>query len=490
MSFSCQQIDYITGLVHEMCKLPAETSWLGFKHNNSDPSMIGMRISALSNSAALDGKSTAYLIWGVEDGTHRLVGTSFDPMTAKIGNEALENWLRHSITPSLHFIFHSIHIGDLPVVVLEIPRATHAPIQFKGIEYIRSTSYTKSLKEFPEMERKLWQIFEITPFESLPATEEISPEEVLRLIDYPAYFDLMGMDLPTSRDQILARLKSENLIAITDSGKWRILNLGALLFAKSLADFRGLARKALRVIHYQGCTRIATLHEQMGSKGYANGFEGLISYINGRLPHNEVLGTALRKDVPMFPEMSIRELVANALIHQDFSQTGTGPMIEIFENRLEITNPGLPLIDTDRFLDSPPKSRNETLASLMRRIGICEERGSGIDKVVHETEPFQLPAPRFETTPLHTRAVLFAHKDFEAMTTQERVQACYLHACLRYMLRDYMTNESLRERFGVTSEKIAAISRTISSAKKSGIIHPADISQGNKFARYIPHWGR
>ncbi len=490
MSLSHPPTDYLTSLLHELCKLPAETSWLEFKHNNEDPTMIGERISALSNSAALEGKSTAYLVWGVEDGTHRLVGTTFDPILAKVGNEALENWLRRSLTPPLHFAFHSIELNGLRIVILEIPRATHTPIQFKGTEYIRSSSYTKKLKDFPEMERELWRVFEKTPFESLPATEELTAEELLRLFDYPAYFDLMGMDLPTNREQILARLQSENLISPTDSGKWRILNLGALLFAKSLADFPALARKALRVIHYQGRTRIVTLHEQMGGKGYANGFEGLISYINGRLPHNEVLGTALRKEVPMFPEMSIRELVANALIHQDFSQTGTGPMIEIFDDRLEITNPGVPLIDTDRFLDSPPKSRNEALASLMRRIGICEERGSGIDKVVHETEVFQLPAPRFETTPLHTRAVLFAHKDFETMTTAERVQACYLHACLRYMLRDYMTNESLRERFGVTSARIAAISRIIASAKKAGLIHPADETQGNKYARYIPHWGR
>lgn len=481
---------YLMSLVQELRKLPAETMWLEFKHNNSDPTMIGERISALSNSAALEGKSNAYLVWGIEDGTHRVVGTSFDPILAKVGNEALENWLRHSLTPPLHFAFHAVDLDGLHVVVLEIPRAAHTPIQFKGSEYIRSASYTKKLKDFPEMERELWRVFEMTPFERLTATGELTPEEVLRLIDYPAYFDLIGMDLPSNRDQILARTQSENLISNTDSGKWRILNLGALLFAKSLADFPSLSRKALRVIHYQGRTRIVTLHEQMGSKGYANGFEGLISYINGRIPHNEILGTALRKEVPMFPEMSIRELVANALIHQDFSQTGTGPMIEIFDDRLEITNPGLPLIATDRFLDSPPKSRNEALASLMRRIGICEERGSGIDKVVHETEIFQLPAPRFETTPLHTRAVLFAHKDFEMMTTPERVHACYLHACLRYLFRDYMTNESLRERFGVSSEKIAAMSRIIASTKKAGLIHPADEAQGNKFARYIPHWGR
>ncbi len=88
----------------------------------------------------------------------------------------------------------------------------------------------------------------------------------------------------------------------------------------------------------------------------------------------------------MFPELAIRELVANALIHQDFSVTGAGPTVEIFDDRIDITNPGEPLVDTQRFLDTPPRSRNEALASLMRRARICEERGSGIDKVVLEVE--------------------------------------------------------------------------------------------------------
>lgn len=334
----------------------------------------------------------------------------------------------------------------------------------------------------------MWRVFERAPFERLPAYENVSSEKVVRLLDYPAYFDLMGLDLPTNRSGILDRLEKESLIARSDSGAWNILNLGALLFAKELASFPTLKRKALRVIHYKGSHRIETLHEQVGNRGYANGFEGLIGFINARIPHNEVLGSALRKEVPMFPELSIRELVANALIHQDFFQTGTGPMIEIFENRLEITNPGIPLIDTDRFLDSPPKSRNEALASMMRRMGICEERGSGIDKVVYETEFFQLPAPIFQTTPEHTRATLFAHKEFEAMSTGERVHACYLHACLRYLMHDYMTNESLRERFGLSAEKSATVSKIFTAAKKKGLIVPAESSQSLKYARYLPHW--
>ena len=96
----------------------------------------------------------------------------------------------------------------------------------------------------------------------------------------------------------------------------------------------------------------------------------------------------------MYPELAVRELVANAVIHQGFSLRGTGLMIEMFADRMEITNPGEPLIQTERFIDSPPRSRNEALASFMRWVGVCEERGSGFDKVVSMTELYQLPAPK------------------------------------------------------------------------------------------------
>src|SRR5690606_3908671 len=137
----------------------------------------------------------------------------------------------------------------------------------------------------------------------------------------------------------------------------------------------GLKRKAMRVVAYKGDDRIQAEREQEGGKGYAAGFEGLIGYVNTLVPTNEVIEQALRKTVPMYPELAVREVVANAIIHQDFSVTGAGPMVEIFKNRMEITNPGEPLVSTDRFVDTPPKSRNEALASLMRRFGVCEERG-------------------------------------------------------------------------------------------------------------------
>ena len=163
-------------------------------------------------------------------------------------------------------------------------------------------------------------------------------------------------------------------------------------------------------------------------------------------------------------------------------------MIEIFADRMEITNPGVPLVDTQRFLDSPPRSRNEALASFLRRIGICEERGSGIDKVVFQTEFFQLPAPAFEVTPEHTRAVLFGHKDFKDMSKEDRIRACYLHCCLKYVNREPMNNTSLRERLGVEEKNSAMVSRIIKPAVDKGIIRPYDPDAGTKAMRYIPFW--
>ena len=217
-------------------------------------------------------------------------------------------------------------------------------------------------------------------------------------------------------------------------------------------------------------------------------YSGLIDFITTLLPSNEVIGQALRKTVPIFPELAIRELVANALIHQDFHLTGTGPMVELFASRMEITNPGLPLVQTDRFLDSPPKSRNETLAAFMRRIGVCEERGSGVDKVVAQTELYQLPAPLFETTDEHTRVVLFAHQELKEMDKSDRVRACYLHACLRYVQSDYLTNASLRYRFGIEEKNKATASRYIREALEEGMIRPVNEEAARKMMKYVPFW--
>ena len=132
--------------------------------------------------------------------------------------------------------------------------------------------------------------------------------------------------------------------------------------------------------------------------------------------------------------------------------------------------------------------RREGVASMMRRIGFCEERGSGIDKVVVQTEIYQLPAPIFEAFDEHTRTVLFAYREFKEMDREEKVRACYLHAVLKHLNRQPMSNTTLRDRFGIDPQNSATASRIIKQAVEAGVIKPYDETAGSKAMRYVPHW--
>lgn len=470
--------------------LPTETEWVEFKHNRADPEEIGEYLSALSNAAVLHDQQRAWLVWGVSDGDHNVVGTSFKPRKAKVGNQDLEGWLSTKVFPRLDFRIHEFEYPQgLPVVMFEIFPCWHTPVRFGDVEFIRVGSTKRRLKDYPEKERGLWDRFRRTPFEKAICQENVSGQRVLELIDYPGVFELLGISLPEGRAAILEKLVQERVITAASGDAFHITNLGAILFAKRLSDFETLSRKAVRVITYREKNRVQTLREQVGTKGYANGFEGIVRYVNDQLPSNEVLGQAFRREFRMYPEVAIRELVANALIHQDFSVTGDGPKVEIFSDRVEITNPGRPLIDTLRFVDEPPQSRNEVLAALMRRMNICEERGSGIDKTLFEIELHQLPAPDFRVTDHHTVALLFAAMPLDRMEKRDRIRACYLHACLKQVSNEAMTNESLRKRLDIADKDYPKASRIIREAIEANLVKPHDPdNRSRKHAKYLPFW--
>jgi ATP-dependent DNA helicase RecG len=451
----------------------------------------GERISALANGACLFNQQNGYLVFGVKDGLQTIEGTSFKPSFHKQKGQELETWLLQRLNPRIDFRIYEFTYADAQekksMVIFEIPAALHQPVKFIHVGYIRIGSYTRILSEFPEKEAKIWNKKGVKAFEEELAKRNISAEEVISLLDTQSYFDLLKLPYPTNRESVLEKFESEKFIKSL-SGKFQITNLGAILFAKNMDDFDLLSRKEVRIIVYKGKNRVFTEREQTGKKGYAIGFEELINFKNSQLPANEEIGRAFRKDARMYPEIAIRELVANALIHQDFKTTGISPMIEIFPDRIEFTNPGLPLITTNRFIDEY-QSQNEILASFMRRIGICEEKGSGIDKVIFNAELYQLPAPDFQVQEKHTKSIMYSFKDLNDMDKNDKNRATYQHACLCYVSNEKMTNQSLRERFKIEEKNSAIASRIIRDALQSKLIKEDDPeSNSRKFAKYIPYW--
>lgn len=372
------------------------------------------------------------------------------------------------------------------VLVFSIPgRPRGTAYQYEGAYWMRAGEELTGMSE-----DRLRAIFaEGQPdWLSLPALKDCDDEKVIQLLDTQSYFDLLHLPYPVNRAGVLERFESEKLIE-KQGASWTITNLGGVLFAKKLESFDLLKRKAARVIVYEGNNKLKTKLDKPGTKGYAVGFQGLVEFINGLVPSNEVIEQALRKEVKMFPEIAVRELVANALIHQDFTETGTSVVIEIYNDRMEISNPGKPFISPERFIDEY-QSRNERLADLMRRLGICEEKGSGVDKVIQAAEAYQLPAPDFRVGEKRTSVVLFAHQDIEDMDRNDRIRACYQHCCLRYVMNEHMTNQSLRERFKLPEGKTATVSQIISATVDAGKIKLADPSQtSTRYRSYVPFWG-
>lgn len=473
-------------LVKKLVESSSEEACVEYKHNNSDNELIGKYISALANSATMAEKEKAYLIYGISD-NRDIVGTTFDPSTAKHGNEVFENWLRRGLSEWASFNIEKTVIDGKDIVIFEIMQAISHPIKFKKVAYTRRGSSLKELEDCADEQKKLWIKLNNKNYEKQNCRADLNEQEVIKLIDYPKMFDMLSKDLPANRNEIVLEMKNRNIIKEQCDGLYAITMMGALLFGKKLDDFDSIKRKAIRVIEYEGINKLKTKKEQIGSYGYAVGFEGLVNYILSQVPANEDMSTPIRKNQYDFPELAIRELVANALIHQDLTIAGAGPMVELYEDRLEISNPGLPLVDVNRIINVPPRSRNEDIAAMMRLLGVCEERGSGYDKIINDIEKHRLPPPMFVQDYDNFKIILYKYKPFSELSKSQKRYATYLHACLLYESNQFMTNSSLRERFGLADSSSANISRLIKECVECEMIALVE-ETSNKYKQYAPYW--
>lgn len=475
-------------LIKELIKLPNETETVEFKHNNFDPEMIGSDISALANSAANRGKNQSYMVWGVNNETHDIVGTNYNRFSKLAKNQKIDSWLKNTISKNADFDFFDAEIDGKKLVVLIIQKAVGQPVTFKKNSFIRIGSYTKPLRDYPAVEAQLWDKLRLNNFEKIAAKSELHKDEIFQYLDFTCYFDLQNIPIPTNQDGILHYMLEDSIVLKQDNGLYSITNLGAVLFAKRIADFPSVSRKAIRVVQYEDDTKLKILKEYNGIRGYAVGFEGLIGFLEALLPSEEVITETVRKSVTKYPMIALREIIANALIHQDFTIPGTSPLVEIFTSRIEITNPGTPLVDINRFIDNPPKSRNEILSGLMRRLKMCEELGSGWDRIALECELKQLPAPKINLYEENTKVILFSELPFANIPHEDKLWTCYLHSCLKQVTHEGLTNSSLRQRFGLEEKSSAPISRLIKEAVEKGLIKAFDPDTAPKHMKYVPFW--
>ncbi|MBK7547308.1 MAG: putative DNA binding domain-containing protein [Hylemonella sp.] len=427
-------------------------------------------------------------VFGVAN-SGQLVGVD-QAAVAQIAN-SLANLGRDAVEPPLALDHAVVDFKGISILLVHVPEQAIKPVHRRGktIEesWVRSGGTTRKASR---QEVGALMLNSATPrWEELRASSLLTLEDVLGRLDVATIAKLLERPVPTESAELSQWLLAEGL-AVADGRGFYITNFGAIAAARKLDEFGSLERKRIRVIRYRGTNKVETIDELPGNRGYAVGFEGLIGYLKRALPHSEVIQQSLRTEVSVYPEIALRELIANALIHQDFTVTGAGPMVEIYDDRIEVTNPGtlLPGKRPDRLIGTTPESRNELLASSFRRYRICEERGTGFQKVVGAIELFGLPPLVFTLQENAFRVTLFAPRKFTDMSQTERIEACYQHAVLQYLSSSTLTNTTVRERFKLHEKYRNQITNLIGDAVAAGRIKRKDAGNGKKFAEYLPYW--
>ena len=398
-------------------------------------------------SAFANQPGGGYLVFGVDS-----AGTpaGVDVKTVETTVNQLANLGRAGLEPPLALDHAVENCESVRLLFIHVPESAVKPVHLrgKGLEdaFIRSGGTTRKASR---QEIGTLMLNSRTPhWEELHASLLLADTEFSDKLNIEPVIKMLERPAPSTLEETLSWMAGERFITREPSGGGYITNLGAISTAGKLADFPDLSRKAMRVVVYNGLNKAKTKHEQEGTKGYAVSFQGLLQFVMLQLPQSEIIEKALRRKNTVYPEIALREIIANALIHQDFSISGAGPLIEIFDDRIEISNPGglLPSKRLDRLIGTQPESRNEQLARAFRRYKICEERGSGLLKAGLQVEIYGLPPIEFAAGPNHFKVTLYAPRTFAQMSARERLEACYQHAVLKHFSDSAMTNKSLRER--------------------------------------------
>jgi ATP-dependent DNA helicase RecG len=253
-----------SALLRRLLREPGEAEWLEFKHNNCDPDEIGRCTSACANASMLSGIDRAFIVFGIENGTKRQLGTNVKLESLKKGAEGFRNWLTRQLTPRLLIEFVDFDYRAKHFSIISIEPSYDRPVAFSGEEYIRIGEHIKRLKEFPEYEKALWLATTRHKFEAAIAMSHQSQTAVLELLDTDRYYVLSEEEKPHGADEVMKRFVTRGFIKDDMEGGYDITNLGAVLFARDLRNFASVAGKSVRVIRYTARDKRASDLEQEG----------------------------------------------------------------------------------------------------------------------------------------------------------------------------------------------------------------------------------
>jgi len=383
-------------ILSELRQLPEETEWVEFKKDKYKPQEIGEYISALSNSACLHNKERGYLVFGIEDETHKIVGTHFKPKQTKVGNEELENWLARLLSPRIDFLIYELPYRNEPIVLFEIDATANTPVKFSGVSYIRVGSYKKKLSDYPEKERKIWSKkigYDWSTMSCKGATiDDLDPEALLRARkEFKQKHPDLANEVDVWDDQTFL-----NKAKVTKRG--RVTRTAIILLGKEESE------------HFLSPS-VATItwilrDDQDLDKDYAHfgppfilNVDRLFAKLRNLKYRYLPSGRLFPIDITQYDPWVIREALHNCIAHQDYELRGRISIIEkpdeLMFNNVGSFIPGD--VETVIYQNWPPDIyRNLFLAQAMVNLNMIDTIGSGIRRMFQKQKQRFFPLPDYD----------------------------------------------------------------------------------------------
>ncbi len=352
-------------LLDELRSYDAEREWFEFKENWFDQTQLGQYISALSNSAAIEGRKNAYFVWGIHNDTHAITGTTFNS-NMDIKNEPLKHFLARQVSPDLNFTFEETTYEGKKVVVLTIPAAKTVPTSFENERFIRIGSSKESLRKYPEKESYLFDVLRhgFPTIENTPSKyQELTFEKLI------IYYGAKGLKLNPDTFK-------KNLNLLTENGKYNIL-------AQLLSDNSHIP---VRVAIFAGSTKADKLYSirEFGNQCILYTLDEVLRYgdVLNIIQADEKNRIVERKELPLFENDAFREAIINAFVHNKWV-TENEPMITVFSDRIEILSRGIlaPEQTIEGFFRGESIPVNKKLSEIFLQLHISEKTGRGVPKI-------------------------------------------------------------------------------------------------------------
>ena len=463
--------------------LPQELNELDWKASTCKADRMAKHLSAFANYSG-----GGYLVFGIEDGG---IVKGLTVKEAELYSSQIANWARDLTKPELRTQIFSFEFKGKALLGVFIEEAFDKPVHKRNgtleDSYLRAGGQSRQMTR--DEIRQSMMSSRRQRFEEMPATLPNSlGDEWIQNFNFSEFLKRTHFE-SNENERLIEHLFAHKLVARINQ-KYVPTNLAVLTCANDLAQFPSYERYAVRITEYFDATKMQAKRDQTIQAGISLSLDMIVRLVLDSLPHSEIIQNATKLRTSVIPQIAIRELIINSIMHRDFTKTNSFITIEIFSDRIEITNPGglLPDISVDRLIDHPSVCRNEVLSDFLRKLGLAEERGSGVDNAVAAIELWGLPPVIFENQKDYFKAIILMPRKFNEMSKVERITAVYQHACLNKLTGKRTTNSSLRERFKFSSEETTKVGRLISDAIDADRIKLANPSASKRDFHYLPYW--